>query len=126
MTILLCTAEELMLTTLEYRFRKNGWKLDVAENTLISLEKVKKRSPDLVIVDLELPEYAGLDIIQRLNKDYGASLPVIAIASLDDDGIVMESLRLGAHDFIITPYKPDELTLRIRRLLDIMWKKKLD
>jgi DNA-binding response OmpR family regulator len=117
MNILLCTAEELMLTTLEYRFRKNGWKLDVAENTLKSLEKVKKDSPDLVIVDLELPEFTGLEIIQFLNRDHGNGLPIIAIAPLDDDKLVMESLRLGAHDFIITPYKPDELTLRIRRLL---------
>ncbi len=117
MTILLCTAEELMLTTLEYRFRKNGWKLEVAEDTQISLEKVKKRSPDLVVVDLELPGYSGLDIIQFLKKDYNHSLPIVVAASLDDDSMVLESLRLGAHDFIIAPYKPDELVLRIRRLL---------
>lgn len=117
MNILLCTAEELMLTTLEYRFRKNGWKLDVAEDTKKTLEKVRKNAPDLVVVDLELPDYAGLDIIQFLHKDFDNSLPILAAASLDAGAIVMESLRLGAHDFIIAPYKPDELVLRIRRLL---------
>lgn len=117
MNILLCTSEELMLTTLEYRFRKNGWKMEVSDSVKTAMEKVIKQSPDLVVVDLDMPDHAGLEIIQNLKREYGDSLPVIAAAPLDDDGIVMESLRLGAQDFIITPYKPDELILRIRRLL---------
>lgn len=117
MNILLCTIEELMLTTLEYRFRKNGWKMEVANSVKSSMEKVIKHAPDLVVVELDMPDHSGLEIIQNLKREYGSSLPVIAAAPLDDDSIVMESLRLGAQDFIITPYKPDELILRIRRLL---------
>ena len=119
MVILLCTAEELMLTTLEYRFRKHGWRLEVAKDARQAGIFVKKLAPDLVIVDLELPEYEGLDIIQTLHSEHSEDLPLLATAQLEEESLLMEALRLGAHDFIIHPYKPDELVLRIRRLLQM-------
>lgn len=117
MNILLFTEEEILLTTLEYRFRKNGWNLQVADSFQKAKEKIKKRPPDLVMVDLQLPEYGGLDIIQFLHKEVDSELPILTISSLEVESLVLESLRLGASDFIVSPYKPDELILRIRRLL---------
>ncbi|TAK40973.1 MAG: response regulator transcription factor [Saprospiraceae bacterium] len=116
MTILLCAADEPLLTTFEFRFRKKGWILNVAPDKAIAMQKVETLSPDLVIVDLQLPGYAGLDIIQSLRNIAGDDLPIIATALLEDDRIMMEALRLGADDFIIKPYKPDELILRMQRL----------
>ena len=117
MNILLFTKEEILLTTLEYRFRKNGWNLLVADDFQKAKDKIKRHLPDLAIVDLQLPEFSGLDIVQFLQKEVDQELPVLVVASLDDDGLLLESLRLGASDFIVAPYKPDELILRIRRLL---------
>lgn len=117
MNILLFTTEELMLTTIEFRFRKHSWKLIVANDTETTLEKTRKFSPDLVAVDLNVPDFLGLDALQFLRKEFGKTLPILVIGSLDSDSILMEALRLGANDFIIAPYKPDELILRIRRLL---------
>jgi DNA-binding response OmpR family regulator len=117
MNILLFTKEEILLTTLEYRFRKQSWSLTVAEDYYKAKEKIKKRPPDLVIVDLQLPEFHGLDIVQFLQKEMSEKLPILVIASLEDENLILESLRLGAADFILAPYKPDELILRIRRLL---------
>lgn len=117
MNILLCTSEELMLTTLEFRFRKNGWKLMVAENAKLAIEKTQKYLPDLVVVDLELPQFEGLDIVQFLRKDYGEDLPILTYGTVEKEQLLLESLRLGANDFVIAPIKPDELTIRIRRQL---------
>jgi DNA-binding response OmpR family regulator len=116
MTILLCAAEEPLLTTFEFRFRKKGWILNVAPDVAMAMRKAETLSPDLVIVDLELPEYAGLDIIQNLRNMAEKDLPIIATSLLEDDRVIMEALRLGADDFIIKPYKPDELILRMQRL----------
>ncbi len=117
MTILLCTSESTMLTSLEYRFRKQGWRLVVGNSAKHSLDLVKKVWPDLLVVDLQLPDYEALDIIQSLKKEVDESLPILVTADLSDDKLLFESLRLGGNDFIISPYKPDELILRIRRLL---------
>jgi DNA-binding response OmpR family regulator len=117
MKILLCTNEELLLTTLEYRFRKQGWQLVVRSGRQPLADVVKKQAPDLIVVDLELPDYEGLDLVQALCRDLPDRLPVIAAAPLEEDKLVLEALRLGADDFIVKPFKPDELALRIHRLL---------
>lgn len=117
MNILLCTNEELMLTTIEYRFRKFGWRLDVARNLDAAREKVRRVAPDLVMVDLELPDREALAVISFLKQEHLHELPVLVAGRLDEDLRVMEALQLGADDFIISPYKPDELVLRVRRLL---------
>ncbi len=117
MNILLCTTEELMLTTLEFRFRKNSWKMMVAENAKLAIEKTQKYLPDLVVVDLDLPQFEGLDIVQFLRKDYGEDLPILTYGAVEKEQLLLESLRLGANDFVIAPIKPDELTIRIKRQL---------
>lgn len=117
MNILLCTTEELMLTTLEFRFRKNSWKMMVAENAKLAIEKTQKYLPDLVVVDLDLPQFEGLDIVQFLRKDYGEDLPILTYGAVEKEQLLLESLRLGANDFAIAPIKPDELTIRIKRQL---------
>ncbi len=117
MNILLCTTEELMLTTLEFRFRKNGWKLVVANNAKLALEKTLKQEIDLVIVDLDLPNYEALDVVQFLRKENGNDLPILTYGTVENEQLLLESMRLGASDFLIAPIKPDELTIRIRRQL---------
>ena len=119
MTILFCTTEGFLLTSLEYRFRKNGWELAVAYGKKEALEKAKELNPELVIINLELPEYEGLDIVQRLAKEVCPDVPLLVGAPLGESDLMMEGLRLGAKDFIIAPFKPDELVLRIRHQLKL-------
>ena len=119
MTILLCTEQSFLLTSLEYRFRKNGWKLEVVHDAQNAIEKAKELQPELVVVDLQLPDYQGLDIVQNLTKESSPDTPVLVGVPLKEDGLMMEGLRLGAKDFIIAPYKPDELVMRIRHLLQL-------
>ena len=119
MKILLCTNESFLLTSLEYRFRKFGWELVVVHTAKEALEKAKLLQPELVVVDLQLPDYQGLDIVQNLSKEISSETPILVGAPLNEDGLMMEGLRLGARDFIIAPFKPDELVLRIRHLLKL-------
>ncbi len=121
MNILLCTTEELMLTTLDFRFRKNGWKLVVAPSAKLALEKTQKQEIDLVVVDLDLPNYEALDVVQFLRKEIGNDLPILTYGKVEQEQLLLESMRLGASDFLIAPIKPDELTIRIRR--QVMGKK---
>jgi two-component system, OmpR family, alkaline phosphatase synthesis response regulator PhoP len=118
MNILLCTTEELMLTTFEFRFRKNGWKLMVANGAKMALEKTRTLLPDLVIVDLSLPNFEALDIVAFIRKEPNREdFPILTYGTVENESLLLESMRLGADDFIIAPIKPDELTIRIRRQL---------
>lgn len=117
MTVLLCTEKDFLLTSTEYRFRKNGWELAVANDKESAIEKAKSLFPVLIVVDLQLPDYQGLDIVQHLSKKVCPNTPIVVGAPIKEQGLMMEGLRLGAVDFIIAPYKPDELVLRIQHQL---------
>jgi len=116
MKILICEDEEIMLTALEFRLRKAGFEVLLAENGKIALEKIKTEKPDLVVADIMMPFITGLELIGFIRKDMRSALPVIVISALEHEDTVLEAFRLGASDFITKPFKPNELVLRIKRI----------
>ncbi len=116
MKILICEDEEIMLTALEFRLRKQGFEVLLAENGKIALEKIKAEKPDLIVADIMMPFITGLELIEFIRKDMRSALPIIVISALEHEDIVLEAFRLGATDFITKPFKPNELVLRIKRI----------
>ena len=120
MKILICEDEEIMLTALEFRLRKQGFDVLIAENGKKALEQIKSEKPDLVVVDIMMPFVTGLELIEFIRQDMKSSLPVIVISALEHDDTVLEAFRKGATDFITKPFKPNELILRIKRIFQEM------
>ena len=116
MKVLICEDEELLLTSLEFRLRKQGFKVILAEDGKQALEKIKSESPDLIIADIMMPHVTGLELIEYVRQEMKSTLPIIIISALEYDDVVLQAFRLGATDFIAKPFKPDELILRIRRI----------
>lgn len=116
MKILICEDEEIMLTALEFRLKRQGFEVIIAENGKQALEKIKIDQPDLVVADIMMPFVSGLELINFIRKDLGSTLPVIVISALEHDETVLEAFRLGASDFITKPFKPNELILRIKKI----------
>jgi DNA-binding response OmpR family regulator len=116
MKILICEDEEIMLTALEFRLRKQGFEVLLAENGKIALEKIKTEKPDLIVADIMMPFVTGLELIEFVRKDMRNALPIIVISALENEDTVLEAFRLGATDFITKPFKPNELVLRIKRI----------
>ena len=116
MKILICEDEEIMLTALEFRLRKQGFDVIIAENGKIALEKIKEDKPDLIVADIMMPFVSGLELIEFIRKDMRNTLPVIIISALEHEETVLKAFRLGATDFITKPFKPNELVLRIKRI----------
>jgi two-component system alkaline phosphatase synthesis response regulator PhoP len=117
MKILICEDEEIMLTALEFRLRKQGFTVTKAEDGRQAMESLKKNRPDLIIADIMMPYVSGLELIQFVRTDLkDADMPIIVISALEYEDIVLEAFRLGATDFITKPFKPHELILRIKRI----------
>lgn len=116
MKILICEDEEIMLTALEFRLRKQGFDVILAENGKIALQKVKEETPDLIVADIMMPFVSGLELIEFIRKEMRNAVPVIVISALEREDVVLEAFRLGATDFIAKPFKPNELILRIKRI----------
>ena len=120
MKILICEDEEIMLTALEFRLRKQGYEVIVAEDGKQAMHKIQHESPDIIVADIMMPYVTGLELISYIRKDLKSSMPVIIISALEYDDVVLEAFQLGANDFITKPFKPNELILRIKRIVQEM------
>ncbi len=117
MRILICEDEEIMLTALEFRLRRQGFEVTIAEDGKQAIEKINTEKLDLIIADVMMPHVSGLELIQFVRNDLkDKETPIIVISALENDKIVLEAFRLGASDFITKPFKPHELILRIKKI----------
>ncbi|MBK1839176.1 response regulator [Azospirillum sp. YIM B02556] len=90
-----------------------GYDIVEAEDGTKALEEVRRRSPDLLVLDLGLPGIDGLEVIRRL-RGSGVSLPIIVLSSRVDEAGKVEALDLGADDYVTKPFGVEELLARIR------------
>ncbi|MEO1435129.1 MAG: response regulator [Bacteroidota bacterium] len=116
MTILICEDEEIMLTALEFRLKRQGFTVLRAEDGQKAIDIVNTQMPDLIIADIMMPHVTGLELIQYIRQDLKQETPIIVISALEMDEIVLKAFRYGANDFITKPFKPYELIIRIRRI----------
>lgn len=117
MKILICEDEEILLTALEFRMRKKGFDVELAKDGQEAWEKIQAGGIDFVIADLVTPKVSGLDLVKKIRKKYKRTLPIIVISSMDYDEDIHEAMKLGANDFVIKPFKPAELVLRVNIIL---------
>lgn len=87
-----------------------------AENGSLALQKLEKSPPDLVILDLGLPDIDGETVCMEIRKRFPA-IPIIILTARDDTADVVKVLNLGADDYISKPFAGEELLARIRARL---------
>ena len=90
-----------------------GYGIIEAEDGSKAIEDVRRRSPDLLVLDLSLPGIDGLEVIRRL-RGSGVTLPIIVLSSRVDEAGKVEALDLGADDYVTKPFGVEELLARIR------------
>ena len=74
--------------------------------------------PDLVVADLNMPELNGFEFIQRVHESgFFVDLPLIVLSGEESSSERIRCLKLGANDYLIKPFNPEELALRIENLL---------
>jgi two-component system, OmpR family, KDP operon response regulator KdpE len=91
----------------------NGYDVIEAKNGAEGLDEMRRNAPDLLVLDLGLPDIDGLEVIRRL-RDGGDVRPIIVLSSRDDEAGKVEALDLGADDYVTKPFGVDELLARIR------------
>lgn len=97
-------------------FTKKGFSVDTAVTGEEGIVLLKKKSADLVICDFKLPDYNGLEILQKI-KIISSSTQVIIITGYSDVKIAVDALRRGAFDYVTKPLYPDEILLTVQRAL---------
>ena len=101
-----------------FNFERNGYSVDIAHDGREGLEKILKNQPDLVILDLMLPEIDGYKILKKMQRDTRShSIPVIMLTAKSQIDDRLRGLELGADDYITKPFSPKELILRAKAIL---------
>jgi len=106
------------LEVLGFKLREAGFTPVFATDGLKALAAVRAERPDLVVLDLMLPELDGLEVCKLMRRDPAfAGIPVLMLTAKAAEMDRVVGLELGADDYVTKPYSPRELVLRIRKLL---------
>jgi len=93
---------------------KAGYDVDLAENGVIALEKVKNELFDIVLCDIKMPEMDGFAFLEQVKK-LDISLTIIMMTSFGSVETAIEAIRKGAYDYISKPFKTDEVIIAIKK-----------
>ena len=92
-----------------------GFAVSTARDGGEALMRARQERPDLIVLDLGLPELDGLEVTRRLRRDSG--VPIIMLTARDDETDKVIGLELGADDYVTKPFSPRELEARVRAVL---------
>ena len=110
--ILLIDDEVALLRALGTGLRARGYELVTAETGEDGLAKVAREEPDVVVLDLGLPDVDGVDVCRRLRQ--WTAVPVVVLSAHGSESRKVEALDSGADDFITKPFGMPELEARLR------------
>lgn len=90
--------------------------VDEAENGLIGLNKYKELKPDLVTMDITMPEMTGLEALKEIIA-YDPNAKVVMLSAMGQQQLIMEAIRSGAKSFIVKPFKEDHVIQTLSKIL---------
>lgn len=114
-TILIVDDEPAVTDLLEYNLKKAGYTVLTASDGLQALQMVRDTRPDMILLDVMIPEMDGLDVCRELRKTH--KTPVIMITARSEEVDRVVGLELGADDYICKPFSVRELMARIKAVL---------
>src|SRR5215216_1761737 len=94
-----------------------GYETRTAGDGLSALAAASESRPDLVVLDIMLPELDGLEVMRRLHVQFERQVPVILLTAKGEEADRVAGLRLGADDYVVKPFSPAELVARVDAVL---------
>lgn len=108
------------LTLLSDLMHQAGYAVRQAQDGELAIASVQNRLPDLILLDIWMPGIDGFEVCRRLKSSPAtAGVPIVFLSALDDIDARIQGLRLGAVDYIVKPYEPDEVLLRVKTQLEL-------
>lgn len=116
--ILIADDDPFLRELLVHKLSAAGHQVSTAEDGGSALSQARERTHDLIVLDAMMPILDGFEVLRRLRADLAtATIPVIMLTSLRREEDIVGALKLGAADYLVKPFIPDELVARIGRLL---------
>jgi len=115
--VLIADDDPLLRALLTHRLSAEGYQVATAEDGSQALQAIAEQQPDLIVLDALMPVMDGFEVLRRLKAGGLSDAPVIMLTALKREQDIVGALQLGAADYLVKPFIPDELGHRVRRLL---------
>lgn len=118
MKILLCDDDEALVSMVRFKLgRDQLGEVSVVNDGKQAIQLLKDTIFDLIITDIHMPFYSGLEIVTYVRKELNRNTPIIILSAEGLENTVLQSFEIGANDFLTKPFSPAELSIRVKRLL---------
>jgi len=114
-TILVVEDEPALRDTLTYNLKKNGFTVEAVGDGRSALESARRLKPDLIVLDIMLPELDGFEVARTLRKEMNT--PILMLTARDDEIDRVVGLEVGADDYLTKPFSMRELMARVKAQL---------
>ena len=116
-SILICDDAAFMRMMIKDILVKNGYNIaGEAENGAKAVEKYQETNPDLVLMDITMPEMDGIQALKKIRANDG-NANVIMCSAMGQQAMVIEAIQSGAKDFIVKPFQPDRVLEAVRKVI---------
>ncbi|HCN61504.1 MULTISPECIES: response regulator transcription factor [Mammaliicoccus] len=114
--VLVVDDEQSIVTLLKYNIEQAGYQVIVAYDGVQALEMVNEEKPDLLVLDVMLPEKDGIEVCKTIRSDKN-QVPILMLTAKDDEFDRVLGLELGADDYMTKPFSPREVVARVKAIL---------
>lgn len=116
--ILIAEDQTMLLKSLTFKLKHDGYEVITAADGRQAKDMILSESPDLVISDIMMPFVTGLELIKIIRDISEKYIPIIVLSSMGShENTVLKAFDLGADDFMTKPFSPNELSVRVKKLL---------
>lgn len=117
--ILLAEDEDTIARLVQFKLEKSGFEVTSVRNGREALEQLRENRPDLILLDVMMPEINGIEVLERIKRDDALKdVPVIMLSARGQKADIERCLSSGAVDYILKPFAPSELVKRINTFID--------
>ncbi len=116
--VLIVEDEPDIAELMRFHAEREGYKAHVVQSGRIALDTVKRQRPDIILLDLMLPDLNGLEVCRRLKWDKSTrDIPVLIVSAKGDESDIVTGLELGADDYVTKPFSPKVLMARMKNII---------
>ena len=116
-SVLICDDAAFMRVMIKDILTKNGYEVvGEAENGIKAVEKYTETKPDLVMMDITMPEMDGIEAVKQI-KAVNPAAKVIMCSAMGQQSMVMDAIKAGANDFIVKPFQADRVLEAVKKIV---------
>ena len=116
-SIVLAEDNSTLSLLLKFRLEKEGYLLYIAEDGKKAIELIETHNPNLILTDIMMPYVSGLEVISHTRNKLNLQTPIVVFSAAGQEEMVLKAFNLGANGFMGKPFSPNELVIRVKRLL---------